>query len=307
VFQDLFVLSTMRELSNRFQHSTSTVHNNLHQVAKALMKCKHMLYFVPSINEEVHSRLLDPKYRFFNMPGKQLVGCYDGTHIDAIPPPGEESAFRNRKHGVTQNVLGVCNFDMLFQYGHYGWEGSAHDGKVFLDAFNKGFPWREGQYYLADAGYALRSYCLTPYRGIRYHLKEWHACPNKPENKEELFNLRHSSLRNVVERIFGVLKKRFPILVKMEQFKFVTNRDDIICQVDIVECCVLLHNFIRSNTLYEKEYFCDLFDVDYVGQDVADVNVHADNQCDDTNDNYRDLIAQNMWDDYQLYLERNRL
>jgi hypothetical protein len=25
------------------------------------------------------------------------------------------------------------------------------------------------------------------------------------------------------------------------------------------------------------------------------------------NDNYRDLIAQNMWDDYQLYLERNRL
>ena len=31
----------------------------------------------------------------------------------------------------------------------------------------------------------------------------------QPVNKEELFNLKHSSLRNVAERIFGVLKSFF--------------------------------------------------------------------------------------------------
>ena len=36
---------------------------------------------------------------------------------------------------------------------------------------------------------------------------------HSPQNKEELFNLRHAQARNVIERIFGVLKKRFRILL----------------------------------------------------------------------------------------------
>src|ERR1700690_2668566 len=35
----------------------------------------------------------------------------------------------------------------------------------------------------------------------------------RPENPKELFNLRHASARKVIERIFGVLKRRFRILV----------------------------------------------------------------------------------------------
>src|SRR5215471_13726721 len=34
----------------------------------------------------------------------------------------------------------------------------------------------------------------------------------RPRNEKELYNLRHASLRNVIERIFGVSKKRFKIL-----------------------------------------------------------------------------------------------
>jgi hypothetical protein len=40
----------------------------------------------------------------------------------------------------------------------------------------------------------------------------------RPQNAKELFNLRHVSLRNVVERIFGVLKNRFQILARMPSF-----------------------------------------------------------------------------------------
>lgn len=56
----------------------------------------------------------------------------------------------------------------------------------------------------------LRSGLITPYRGVRYHLKEYSS--RAPENAQEIFNHRHSSLRNVIERAFGVLKKRFPII-----------------------------------------------------------------------------------------------
>ena len=95
-----------------------------------------------------------------------------------------------------------------------GWEGSAHDGKVLGDALNKGLIILPNKFYLGDAGYALTKYCLTSYRGVRYHLKEWARGNERPQTKEELFNLRHSSLRNTIERVYGIIKKRFPIFSK---------------------------------------------------------------------------------------------
>jgi DDE superfamily endonuclease len=56
----------------------------------------------------------------------------------------------------------------------------------------------------------IKSGLITPYRGERYHLKEYSK--NPPQNHRELFNLRHASLRNSIERAFGVLKKCFPII-----------------------------------------------------------------------------------------------
>ncbi|PPD72755.1 hypothetical protein GOBAR_DD30345 [Gossypium barbadense] len=47
---------------------------------------------------------------------------------------------------------------------------------------------------------------VLPHIGVRYHLKEFAA--EGPKNAKELFNLRHSSLRITVERVFRILKKR---------------------------------------------------------------------------------------------------
>ena len=57
-----------------------------------------------------------------------------------------------------------------------------------------------------DAGYTNGPGFLAPYQGTRYHLNEWTG--NNPETYKELFNLRHSVARNVIERAFGLLKKR---------------------------------------------------------------------------------------------------
>ena len=81
----------------------------------------------------------------------------------------------------------------------------------------------------------LRSGFITPYRSTQYHLKEYSRHPSK--NPKELFNLRHSSLRNAIERAFGVMKSRFPIITKMSRY----NVDTV---GEIVLACCILHNLL---------------------------------------------------------------
>ncbi|KAI3704185.1 hypothetical protein L1987_74400 [Smallanthus sonchifolius] len=93
------------------------------------------------------------------------------------------------------------------------------------------------RYCLVDAGLPHTSTLMTPYRGVRYHLKEYYT--RAPENSKELFNLRHASLRNAIERAFDVLKKRFPIIRS-------TTKPFYYCetQSDIFLACCILHNFL---------------------------------------------------------------
>ncbi|KAG6495117.1 hypothetical protein ZIOFF_042908 [Zingiber officinale] len=45
----------------------------------------------------------------------------------------------------------------------------------------------EGKYYRVDVGFMLKSGLLTPYRNVRYYLKEYSN--RQPQNYHELFNL----------------------------------------------------------------------------------------------------------------------
>jgi len=198
--------NTLRDVCSKFQHSLDSISRVVHETVDCLLKCQHLFMRPAKVGDILHDRIaLDPKFfPFF----EDCLGALDGSHVPAVVPENLHGRFRNRKGLVTQNVLGACNFDMVFEYDLCGWEGSAHDGRVLGNAH--GLPAVPNRYRLGDAGYALSRTCLTPYRGVRYHLKEWVRTAERPQNKEELFNLRHSSLRNVIERVFGFLKTRFP-------------------------------------------------------------------------------------------------
>ncbi len=113
---------------------------------------------------------------------KDCIGALDGSHIIAKVPENISPLFRNRKGFISQNILAACNFDLEFTYVLAGWEGSAHDVKVFQDALKKGFNIPPGKYYLGDAGYGLTSMILTPYRGVRYHLREQELAQQRQVN-----------------------------------------------------------------------------------------------------------------------------
>jgi len=172
---------------------------------------------------------------------------------------------------------------------------------VFNDAHRTDFHIPEGRYYLADAGFASSDALLVPYRNVRYHLSEWKHGNKAPCNAKELFNLRHASARNVIERIFGILKRRFRILLLPPDY-------DMTIQALIPPALAALHNFIRQ---YDPEeinaYEGEVADpqLNYQDQDHPGVLVTGPATSDETHraNERRDRIAGEMWEQYQDYLQ----
>lgn len=160
-----------RNIMNRFQHSGDTISKIVREVIAVMRSIDHIFMVPPTEDTPLDARIAnDPKFfPYF----ENCIGCWDGTHVPAVVFGADAlgGRFRDRKGNISQNVLGVVNFDMTFQYVLAGWEGSAHDGRVLRDSRNKGLPFLIGKFHLGDAGYALTMQCLVPYRGVRYHLK----------------------------------------------------------------------------------------------------------------------------------------
>lgn len=75
---------------------------------------------------------------------KGAIGALDGTLVHAIIPADQQARYRGRGRGdCYQNVLGVCDFNMIFTFVWAGWEGVAHDSRILtevaLDPYS-GFP-----------------------------------------------------------------------------------------------------------------------------------------------------------------------
>ncbi|GJX72400.1 putative nuclease HARBI1, partial [Tanacetum coccineum] len=249
-----------RFVSNMYRRSGSTTSRHFHRVLNALL-------------------LLEDQYL------RQPTG-------DIVPKEiQEKKRFRGRKGYPTINVLVACTIDLKFAYVLSGWEGTASDSRIIKDALTRDdklvIP--EGKYYLVDGGLPHRSTLMAPYRGVRYHLKEYSS--RAPQNPRELFNLRHSSLRNAIERAFGVLKKRFPIIRSTtEPFYSSETQSDI-----FLGCCIL------DNFLLEEDRDKEL--EDEVINEVLNATQEEPNASRDIDagEQIRNSIANEMWSDYLLY------
>ncbi|CAA0838951.1 Unknown protein [Striga hermonthica] len=136
---------------------------------------------------------------------------------------------------------------------------------------------------------------MTPYRGERYHLPEWLGSNQLPDNARELFNRRHATVRNVIERSFGLLKGKFPII------KGLMPNYKVHSQTDIVIACCVLHNFIRMHEPLEN-MSPEFINAEYVRRhdprdrtfpfmsNDGNVNPSVGEHC-----VLRDTIAQAMW------------
>ncbi|KAF7370409.1 putative nuclease HARBI1-like protein [Mycena sanguinolenta] len=291
--------SSQRELQERFQRSGDTISRYLNKGLSLFATSSFYDKYVKDPVDYTPAKILeDPRwYPFF----RYCRGAIDGVHVLAYVLEQHILRYRDRHGAITQNVLAACDFDLLFTFVMPGYEGTAADGLLFDCAWRSGFALPAGRYYLADAAFPNCDMLMTPYRGIRYHLKEWkqgNQRPVMPQNPQELFNLRHAQLRVVIEQCFGVNKRRFDVLLSRPEMGYEQ-------QALMVGAAAALHNFLRIH-----EPINDLDDEDdynlnghpFLGErEEAEVlnMIPALGAVEKTRaDTRRDRMAQAMWNVY---------
>jgi hypothetical protein len=137
-----------------------------------------------------------------------------------------------------------------------------------------------------DAGYKNYIGFLSPFRGQRYYLEEW---SNPPTRKEKLFNMKHSSARNVIERTFGLLKLCWGIIRNGSYYLIDT-------QIVIILACCYIHNLIRQQMSSDPlEPQLDAF----LLHDASNVGVIDRTESSSKWTEFRDVLATYMWNTWK--------
>lgn len=133
---------------------------------------------------------------------------------------------------------------------------------------------------------------------------------HRPVNDEELFNLQHAVARNVIERIFGIIKSCWEVLNHPANF-------DMSIQARISPALAALHNFILQFDPMDIEDFLNDPNIFNDGSEEAEYysddmygNLATDTPSREEKEEaerMRDEIAQSMWEQYQQWLGDNGL
>ena len=211
---------------------------SIHRVSRVIASRKSAFIYMPRNDSEMTSI----RNEFFNSSSFPLtIGAVGGCHVRIVCPSKEfAQIFYNRKCFYSINVQVICDSKLLFRNIVARWPGSTHDARVFNNSmvcqqFESNTYGRH--LLLGDSGYPCRHYLLTPVR-------------NPSSQAEIRYKTAHGKARRVIERSFGVWKRRFPSL-------HIGLRTGINNSMTIIVATAGLHNLaIHRN---ERD---DLFDED---------------------------------------------
>ncbi len=175
-----------------------TVSRIIREVSIAIAKHRGEFIRFPKSRDQVQ-RTQEEFFGYCNFPG--VVGAIDCTHIGIRCPGGDNSlAFMNRKNRYSVNTQVVCDNNGIITNIVARWPGSAHDSRIFNESTLKEHLERtDDQWLLGDSGYACSRYLMTPL-----------LHPQTPEQRR--YNMAQRRGRCIIERCFGMIKKRFPCL-----------------------------------------------------------------------------------------------
>ncbi|XP_066585716.1 putative nuclease HARBI1 [Prorops nasuta] len=172
----------------------------------------------------------------FGLPS--ICGAIDCTHIRLVHVRFQnlDEIYRNRKNYFSLNVQTVVGpkteiLDIVPE-----WPGSQHDSRIFQNSrvYMRFLHHELNGILVGDNGYPSLPFLLTPFVN--------------PETDEQLrYNIIHKRTRIIVERTYGIWKRRFPCLSRGLSLKLVTS-------TSIVVACAVLHNMaLIFNDILEEE------------------------------------------------------
>ncbi|XP_047521314.1 putative nuclease HARBI1 [Pieris napi] len=171
-----------------------------------------------------------------------IIGAIDCTHIKINRPRGitHSEAYRNRKGYFSVNVQAIIGPDLEIFDIVTRWPGSSHDSRIFRNsqAYARLVNGELEGVLVGDSGYPALNFMLTPLL-------------NPQTRADNNYNYSQLRTRNIVERFFGVWKKKFPCLQRGLRSKL-TNTSNIII------ACAVLHNIgIQRGDVYDDGDFTD--------------------------------------------------
>lgn len=92
---------------------------------------------------------------------------------------------------------------------------------------------------MGDNGYACKRYLLTP-------------VINPTQYAERNYNVAHKRTRNIIERLFGIWKQRFPCLKRVLSTKLETSVA-VICAVAVLHNVGIIYNDNFEHNVIEEE------------------------------------------------------
>ncbi|XP_055918372.1 putative nuclease HARBI1 [Eupeodes corollae] len=190
----------------------STVSRVVQQVsAEIASQSKNWIIFPHTVEEILEAqRLCSSKYEF-----PCAIGALDCTHVRIRKPLTYHEEYINRKGYYSINVQASCNAEEKFTSVEVCWPGSVHDSRILL----------------GDEGYGITPWLMTPFKETNNDIKR-------------NFNAVLTKERVIIERCFGQIKQRFPIL----QYKVRVKQETI---PNLIASCFILHNFAKY--LHEDE------------------------------------------------------
>ncbi|XP_046688202.1 putative nuclease HARBI1 [Homalodisca vitripennis] len=231
-------------------HRTTACKTVSYVMDKIIDRANFWIHF-PATVEEINEAKIQWQ-RNFRLP--TVIGALDCTHVQIKKPNLHGDEYVNRKGCITINVQGTCDALERFTSISAEWPGSVHDARIWRRSPVREIMSRfDGRVcLLGDSGYGISPWLITPFK--------------PPTNEaERRFNLCHSRERVVIERCFGQIKRRFPILgncVRVASEKV----------PKVVVCCAVLHNIAK----YLGDVYDDNFEIN--GDDeIEEIDVQHEN------------------------------
>ncbi|XP_034934876.1 putative nuclease HARBI1 [Chelonus insularis] len=214
-----------------------------------------------------NNKLADIENAFHRRSGgfPGVIGAVDGCHIEIKQPAGNANDYYNRKGTHSIILQGTCDHTGKFIDVLIGAPGRAHDARILRHSSlyrrltNTQHPLLPpDKHLLGDSGYPLLLNLLTPFRD------------NGLLSAANInYNIKHASIRSVIERAFGRLKGKFRL--------FYLDVKSVPMATSIVGASCMLYNFIlihdgvrRDSDLSNRNSSSSFDDEDEMDEDSDD-------------------------------------
>lgn len=172
------------------------------------------------------------------------IGAIDCTLIPIKKPSVHGDEYVCRKNYPAFNIQATCDANGMFTSVDCSWAGSVHDARIWRNSevqtiMNEN---ASGAILLGDEGYPITPWLMTVYR-------------NPLTDAEKSYNKLHKIERSLIERNFGQLKQRFPILYN--KIRVSTEFVPL-----LITACFILHNVAKflNDPNFDDETPADEFD-----------------------------------------------